>query len=243
MAETAFFPQETQSDQPAQVLQPFDADKLLNEHKESVVRIRKDQEVFGNKLDQTLGSGFTIDKLENDKEPTVCRIATDNHVIAGETAPLILRFEDGKDYPAEVEIIDAANDLAILKVADASGALCKPLAISDQEHATTPGEKLLKISGKYEKPVAIDGEVESYFQRDQAKALAMLPGENETRTMLSVKSKAGWGQTGDSGGPIINANGVVVGIIDAEGNAVTGATPSHYLAKDLNMLHSSDKRF
>lgn len=232
-------PQE--SSQPLATASPFDADALFRQHSSSVARISDKVSLGPNILDSTLGSGFAIDRLDG-PSGSVCRIATDNHVVRAITPDATVNLTDGKAYPFAVELRDEANDLAILKVSGVSAEACKPLTITDQEKPVGPGDPVLKLGARSGDVNSTEGVVETYFTRADARALPLLPGENASREMLSAFKKDRNTVSGDSGGPILSADGKVIAVMDAEGQTVMGGTPAHFLLKDLQQLKAKDKQ-
>lgn len=219
----------------------FDADALFRQHRGSVAWISDKVSLGPNKLDNTLGSGFAIDRLES-PSGSVCRIATDNHVVRAFSPEATVNMADGKAYPFTVELRDEANDLAILKVPGVSAEVCQPLVITDQEKPVAPGDPVLKLGARGGYANSTEGVVETYFTRADARALPLLPGENASRVMLSAFKKDRNTVSGDSGGPILGADGKVIAVMDAEGQTVMGATPAHFLLKDLQQLKAQDKQ-
>lgn len=217
---------------PGQEPSAFHAQDLFERNKESVVNIALRMSVAGQVLDQTLGSGFFIDNSQN-----TCRVATDLHVVDKATS-LSVRLSDSKSYKAKIELEDPANDLAILKLENMADAkdICKPLELAEETEPVQAGQELLKLSARMNAPEYGKAKVEEYFLRKQAGALPLLSGENPERKMIYL---AGPSQNGDSGGPIIDADGRVIGIDSAVGDGGFAVTPSFYLKKNLDVLKNT----
>lgn len=230
-------PAESQIDRSA--AQPFDAQALFNQYKDSVVRIKNTASLGPNLMDNTLGTGFVIDR-EDTASGTICRVATDNHVIAGKPEPLKIETSPGNEYPFQIELVDEANDLVVLRVdslADPASE-CKPIPLDSEKQPAKVDDQILKISRRNGDAHSVTNVVDSYFVRKQATGLRLLPGEDSERAMLFLQ---GPGQTGDSGGPGLSRIGKVVGIISAEGPGVSSLTPSHYLVEDLRKARQKGK--
>ena len=227
---------------------PFDANALFNQHKKSIVRVSDKISLAGNILDNTVGSGFAIDFLpgqaadgSKDSDKDACRFATDNHVIAHTSKDATVELGNGNKYPFTVELQDAANDLAIVRVEKVKKDDCQPLEITDQETPLKKDDPVLTLGARNGSPGFTEGKVETYFIREQAAGLALLPGEDKKRPMLSALTKSNLSQGGDSGGPMLDANGKTIAVMDAEGPQVMAGTPAHLLLKNLQKLKANDK--
>ena len=234
---------------------PFDANALFNQHKKSVVRISDKLNLGGNVIDNTAGSGFAIDYIASNtdsskdnsskngssKNEAACRFATDNHVVANTSKNATVELGNGNKYPFTVELRDEANDLAILRVEKVKKDDCHPLEITDQEAPLKPNDPVLKMGARNGSPDFTAGTVQTYFIREEAQGLPLLPGEDKKRSMLSVITESNLSQGGDSGGPMLDANGKTIAVMDAEGPNVMAGTPAHLLLKHLQKLKVTDK--
>lgn len=133
-----------------------------------------------------LGTGFVIsaDGL----------IATNAHVI-GEGRPIAVEFADGKKYDvASVHAHDHQRDLAIIKI-DAKG--LKPLELGDSE-AIKDGQPVVAFGN----PKGLKFSVVS--------GVVSATREVETRKMIQLAIAV---EPGNSGGPVVDARGQVLGIV------------------------------
>lgn len=211
----------------------FDAQALFEQHKSSVVNLAVKESFGPNIINKTIGSGFVI---ESNAAESICRIATDDHVVsAGGGAPTIVTFDDKKSLVAKIELRDPANDLAVLRIDGVTNTdeQCKSLKLSDKSEPAPVGADVLKLTSRMGTPDYSAGKVAEYFVRDLAEGIKLLPGENPKRNVMLIN---GHGDGGDSGGPIINRQGVAVAIDDMSGPGIIGATPSHYLKSHLDKL-------
>lgn len=136
--------------------------------------------------DQALGTGFVV---ANDG-----LIATNRHVI-GDGRPVNVAFSDGRQYPATaVHATDRALDLALLRI-DARNLPVLPLGDSDQ---VKPGQPAVMIGN----PLGLTYSVVS--------GVISARREMNGRPMLQVAMPV---ERGNSGGPILDFRGHVVGII------------------------------
>lgn len=233
---------------------PFDANALFNQHQKSIVRVSDKLNLGGNVLDNTVGSGFAIDYLpsKNDSNKTdsgksasseteaACRFATDNHVVAHTSNDATVELGNGNKYPFTVELRDEANDLAIVRVEKVKKDDCHPLEITDQEAPLKANDPVVKMGARNGYPDFTEGTVQTYFTREDARGLPLLPGEDKKRSMLSVITKSNISQGGDSGGPMLDATGKTIAVMDADGPYVMAGTPAHLLRKHLQKLKASD---
>jgi S1-C subfamily serine protease len=227
----------------------FDAAALFSQHQKSIVRVSDKVNLGGNLLDNTVGSGFAIDYLPKsqkgdstgNKEEAACRFATDNHVVANTSKDAALELGNGNKYPFTVELRDEANDLAIVRVENVKKDDCHPLEITDQEAPVTKDDPVLKMGARNGSPGFTEGKVETYFKREEARGLPLLPGEDKNRSMLSVLTKSNQANGGDSGGPMLDATGKTIAVMDAEGPNVMAGTPAHLLRQHLQKLKATDK--
>ncbi len=223
---------------------PFDATALFNQHKKSIARVSDKLNLGGNILDNTVGSGFAIDyissKNNSSETEAACRFATDNHVVAHTSNDATVELGNGNKYPFTVELRDEANDLAIVRVEKVKKDDCHPLEITDQETPLKANDPVVKMGARNGYPDFTEGTVQTYFTREDARGLPLLPGEDKKRSMLSVITKSNLSQGGDSGGPMLDATGKTIAVMDADGPYVMAGTPAHLLLKHLQKLKASD---
>jgi S1-C subfamily serine protease len=180
----------------------------------SVISHLKTRNLFDQTLDNVAsGSGFfiTADGL----------VATNKHVIDGANTISVLT-QDGKQYDAKLVDTDPLNDFAILRI-DAKNLPVVELGYSDQ----------LKIG---EQVIAIGNALGSY---DNTVTSGILSGINRT-IVASSESSADSSQLegllqvdapinqGNSGGPLVNLTGQVIGIntaVDKSGEGIGFAIP------------------
>ena len=159
---------------------------------------------YGTSTGTATGSGFIL--TEDGYVVTNC------HVIDGATAVSVITH-DGTEYPAQIIGSDATNDVAVLKV-EATGLQAVTLGSSD---SLITGDMVVAIgnplgtlsatqtvgyvSGK-DRDVTTDGSIISMIQTDAA-----------------INS-------GNSGGPLFNTSGEVVGITTAKYSGTTGSGAS-----------------
>ena len=137
----------------------------------------------------SLGSGFVID-------PSGI-IITNNHVI-GEANDITINFNDGTKLKAEVIGKDAKVDLAVLKVKSD-----KPLKFVKfgDDTATRVGDWVIAIGN----PFGFDSSVSAGILSARNRRINSGPYDNFIQTDAAINR-------GNSGGPLFNAQGEVIGI-------------------------------
>jgi serine protease Do len=167
---------------------------------------------FGNRRAETAGTGFIIDKNG--------LILTNKHVVSNSEATFTVYTSNGKKYSAKVKSADRDNDLALLKV-DAKNLPTVPMGNSDRLEL---GQRVIAIGnalGQYDNTVTT-GIISGLERSIQAGDL------RRTETLKNVIQTDAVINQGNSGGPLINLDGQVIGIntaTDAQGEAISFAIP------------------
>jgi len=138
---------------------------------------------------QSLGSGFVIDAAGY--------IVTNNHVIA-DADEIKVRFTDGRELPAELVGRDQAADLAVLKVKPDRQLTAVSFGDSDKARV---GDWVLAIGNPFGLGGSISAGIVSARNRDI----------NAGRYDDFIQTDAAINR-GNSGGPLFNMDGQVVGI-------------------------------
>jgi S1-C subfamily serine protease len=135
-------------------------------------------------------------------------ILTNNHVVDGATAITVTTVENGHRYAASVVGTDPTEDIAVLQLKGASGLSTIPLGDSTKVAVGDSIVALGNAGGVGGSPVIATGVVEA---TDQTITASDDSGANpETLNGLIVVNAPI--QPGDSGGPLANTSGRVVGI-------------------------------
>ncbi len=177
------------------------------------------------------GSGFVVssDGL----------IITNKHVVQDqadiESVDLTVIFNDGTEHPAKVLGVDPLNDLAVLRI---DGKNLPTLEFGDSD-ALKLGQSVVAIGnalGEYRNTVT-DGVVSGIHRTIQAG-----DGRGSTETIEDAIQTDAAINRGNSGGPLINLSGQVVGVntaIDEQGRLIGFAIPSNVARQVLESVQKS----
>ena len=152
---------------------------------------------------QSLGSGFVIDKAGH--------IVTNYHVISGATRVQV-SFSSQDELDAQVVGSDPSTDTAVLKIDTHSRALT-PLPLGDSD-AVSVGDSVYAIGNPFGLTRTLTAGVVSALQR-QIFAPNTQPIDGVIQTDASINH-------GNSGGPLIDAAGRVIGVTSQISTGTTG---------------------
>ena len=177
----------------------FDAQAVAAKTMNSVVEIKTESITRGNRMmgqfiSEGAGSGVII---SNDG-----KIVTNYHVIAGANK-ITVRMRSGTEYAATLVGSDAQTDLAVLKIS-ASGL---PAATYGSSSTLVVGESVLAIGNPL-------GELGGTVTDGIISALdRQIEIDGETMTLLQTNASI---NPGNSGGGLFDADGKLVGIVNAK---------------------------
>ena len=177
----------------------FSATEIYQQNVDSVVAVTCKMNVGGS-----AGTGFIISEDGY--------IVTNHHVIEGAVA-VYVNLSNGKQYKCQVKGSDPTNDIALLKV-DLTG--LKPVTIGSSSEAKV-GEPVVAIGNALgELSFSLTGGYISGTNREITTEGTVI---NMLQTDLAINS-------GNSGGPLFNARGQVIGITTAKysGTSSSGAS-------------------
>ena len=165
------------------------------------------------------GSGFFIDEAGH--------VVTNNHVIEGATAVEIHTYS-GKSYKASVAGADRLTDLAVLSVRDIPKEEVFPLTLADSgsvrvgQKAIVLGSPLATGSamGLDRSPTVTTGIISA---KDRSMPIESLtkPNVNDYTIENLIQTDAAV-NPGNSGGPLLDSKGRVVGVVTAIMDSATG---------------------
>ena len=162
-------------------------------------------------------------------------ILTNHHVIEGATEISVTNVGNGKTYSAEVVGYDATHDIAVLALKDASG--LETAKIGDSSKVAL-GDRVVGIGnagGAGGTPSYAPGKVTAL---DQAITATDESGADPEKLTGLIQTDANI-QAGDSGGPLANASGEVVGVDTAAGTSNPGNGNSGQTAYQPNINHTT----
>ncbi len=186
---------------PAETLKAVDQDERNNIHvyqgvNKSVVNITSESDnggLFGDESSTGTGSGFVIDTKGN--------ILTNYHVVEGAEAVQVTLF-DGSTHEAKVVGADATNDVAVVRVRVPADRLV-PVAMGDSSRLLV-GQKVLALGNPFGLERTLTTGIVSALDRSlRAKNGRMIKGIIQTDAAVNP---------GNSGGPLLNSRGEVIGI-------------------------------
>lgn len=186
------------------------------------VSVRKSSEIPRG---SSLGSGFVYDVNGH--------IITNNHVI-NDANKITITFLDGTSYNAKVVGKDPFTDLAVIK-ADVDPALLHPLPIGDSSKLRV-GDQVAAIGN----PFGLSGSMTSGIV-SQLGRLLLEPGTSAFSIPDVIQTDAAV-NPGNSGGPLLNMRGEVIGINTAiqsgtgEFTGIGFAVPSKTISKIVPIL-------
>jgi serine protease Do len=149
----------------------------------------KEFETPKEKKSSALGSGFIIDEKGI--------VITNNHVISG-AEDIVVRVNGDKEYKAEVIGADPLSDIAVLKLK--TNEKFTPVNFGDSDKARI-GDWVIAIGN----PFGLGGTVTSGIISARNRSIGLSRYEDYIQTDASINS-------GNSGGPLFDMNGNVIGI-------------------------------
>jgi putative serine protease PepD len=178
---------------------------------------------FGNQESSAEGSGFVID--------TNGDIVTNQHVVDGATS-INVRFKDGSTAKAALVGSDPSTDLAVIKVNVDSSKL-HPLTFGDSSTVQV-GQSVAAIGSPFGLPESLTSGIVSALNRT-------ITAPNNFSISGAIQTDAAINH-GNSGGPLLNSSGEVVGVnsqIESDGGGNEGvgfAIPSNAVKDVVNTL-------
>jgi S1-C subfamily serine protease len=152
-------------------------------------------DVFGNtQQQQSIGSGFVIDKAGH--------IVTNYHVVQG-AKRVQVSFSNHESMAAKIVGSDPATDIAVLKVSAPSRAL-RPLTLGNSSTVEV-GDQVIAIGNPLGYDRSVTSGIVSAVQRS-------ITAPNQVSTIGHVIQTDAALNHGNSGGPLLNADGDVVGV-------------------------------
>jgi S1-C subfamily serine protease len=168
-------------------------------HIETTLKVQQNDPFFGNpfgattQTERALGSGFVIDRAGH--------LVTNYHVVRGATT-IQVSFSNNERYRAKLVGSDPSTDIAVLKVdVPASALIALPLGNSD---AVRVGDQVIAIGNPFGLDRSVTSGIVSAVQR-------RIEAPDDLSIAHVIQTDAALNH-GNSGGPLLNAQGEVVGV-------------------------------
>ena len=173
------------------------------------------------------GTGFFVDPRDG-------LVLTNNHVIRDATSVTIAIPQTQQTFQAQIVGADTSADIAVLRIAPLAGASSAPIGDSATVGVGSTVVAIGNRAGAGGPPVLAPGVISATGRTIQAADGAS--GFTETlHNMLQTTAKI---QPGDSGGPLADSAGVVIGVDTAAG---TGGAEAGY-AIPINTAMSAERQ-
>lgn len=201
----------------------IDAVKKVSPAVVSITSTQNVTDIFGRSYESNgAGTGFII---TNDG-----LIVTNKHVVSDEKATYTVFDHDGKEYEAKVLATDPYNDFAVIKI-DATGLPVVDLGDSDD---LSIGQWVIAIGnalGEFDNSVTV-GVVSAKGRQIQA------TGGGQAERLEGLIQTDAAVNPGNSGGPLVNLKGQVVGINTAVADAqsIGFAIPTNSIKKAIESI-------
>jgi len=156
-------------------------------------RVQTTDPFFGTQQGEALGSGFVLDKDGH--------IVTNYHVVEGANQ-VFVNFSGNDRLRAEVVGTDPSTDLAVLKI-DANSRALTPLPLGDSD-AVHVGDIAVAIGNPFGLDRTVTSGIVSALQRE-IQSPNGFPIDKVIQTDAAINK-------GNSGGPLIDADGRVIGV-------------------------------
>ncbi len=153
-----------------------------------------DNPFFGSQPSRALGSGFVIDKAGH--------VVTNYHVIEG-ASKVEVRFSGNDEMPATVIGRDPSTDIAVLRIKRAQGRALTPLELGNSD-VVQVGDAVVAIGNPFGLERTVTAGIVSALQRE-------ITAPNGFAIDRVIQTDAAINH-GNSGGPLLNADGRVIGV-------------------------------
>lgn len=145
-------------------------------------------------------------------------LLTNNHVVKECTGPIQVRYPDQPSYPAVISGLDATNDLALLHT-ELSGT-----SVASFDRRARLGDSVAIYGFPYAGLLSSSGN----FTLGN---VASLTGIQDDTRFVQVSAPT---QPGNSGGPLLNMSGDVIGVVVSQINALTMMKAGNSIPQNVN---------
>lgn len=197
----------------------------------SILSTQTYQDIFGRSYEASgAGTGFII---TNDG-----LILTNKHVVSDANTQYTVVTADGKSYDAQLKSVDPYNDLAVVKI-DAKNLPVVELGDSNQLQVGQWVAAVGNALGRYQNSVTV-GVISAKNRQVQASDQS---GQNSEQLDGLLQTDAAF-NAGNSGGPLVNLAGQVVGIntaVAANAQGVGFAIPIDAAKKAIDSIKETGR--
>jgi putative serine protease PepD len=134
-------------------------------------------------------------------------VLTNNHVVAGAAGPISVTLDDGSEHTATIVGTSPSYDLAVLRMADVSGL---PAATLGRSADLQVGQPVVAIGS----PQGLTGTVTTGIVSALNRTVGVQGDDGQAVVYNGLQTDAPINQ-GNSGGPLVNLDGQVIGINSA----------------------------
>jgi S1-C subfamily serine protease len=145
-------------------------------------------------------------------------VLTNNHVVNGSTSLQVTLVNSGRSYDAEVIGTDSADDVALLKLVNASGLKTVQFGDSDKVRLGIPVVALGNAGGTGGQPTVTSGTITALHRTITASD----SGSQTSETLHNMLQTNAPIAEGDSGGPLANGSGQVIAMDTAANTRTLG---------------------
>jgi S1-C subfamily serine protease len=191
------------ADQPAATARPLSDRAIYARVEPSVVDVTATVRAAG---ETASGTGFVIN-------PRAALVLTNNHVIRDATSVTITIPATGRTYQARIVGTDASADIALLKISPVRGLAAAPLGDSARVTAGSAVVAIGNRAGAGGTPASAPGVISGTGRTVQASDSA----SGFTETLHGLIATTARIEPGDSGGPLADSAGAVIGVDTAAG--------------------------
>jgi serine protease Do len=167
-------------------------------------------------------------------------VLTNKHVVSDKEAEYTVLTNDGKKYPAKVLALDPVQDLAVIKIENEADAVIFPFVKLGDSDSLQIGQAVITIGnalGEFRNTVSA-GVVSGLGRTITAS------GGGLTETIEDVIQTDAAINSGNSGGPLLNLKGEVIGIntaIVSDAQNIGFAIPINKAKKDIESVKNDGK--
>ena len=205
---------------------PQDVQEVLAKVEPAVVSIDSESAAgggaAGGDFAESAGSGMIL--------TSGGEVLTNNHVVAGSDSVTVTLFGQTTALPAHVVGTDPSGDLALIQIDHASNL---PTVVFADSSQTRVGDAVLAIGNALALaggPTVTEGIVSA-----ENRSLTAQNDDGQTENLTGLIQTDAAINPGNSGGPLVNLNGLVVGMNTAVASDTSGNAPTQNIGFAINV--------